>query len=373
LVTGLVYGSSYTYFGNEQLTNNLTASWNVTPKASVAFTYRYGNRNIGVNTAVSAATPTRTIIAITENGGILNAAYRVNSNWDINGSVEALYDDNAMTAMSPRQVRHYRVHTKFRPEKWATFTAAYNDSERHNNTNNSGAALLYGSLNHVDFSRTASLSGVLTPSEHVAVNFDYAYSDVYTATNICYANQDSGFLTGTTSPYFAGAASVNSSGTPLTCVTSATNATPTQWYGRAFMDAPTQHGSVGVVVSPNDKVKYGAGYRISSVNGSQFFTDARAVNGSLASAYQTPYVNIDWTVRPGLVWKAEYNYYGYGEGGPSGAQYCTLNSVATAAASNIVPCASMSVSTGMNSGAAGMTAPRDFHANNISLGLHYEF
>ena len=180
-------------------------------------------------------------------------------------------------------------------------------------------------------------------------------------------------MTGTTSPYFAGAASVNSSGTPLTCVTSATNATPTQWYGRAFMDAPTQHGSVGVVVSPNDKVKYGAGYRISSVNGSQFFTDARAVNGSLASAYQTPYVNIDWTVRPGLVWKAEYNYYGYGEGGPSGAQYCTLNSVATAAASNIVPCASMSVSTGMNSGAAGMTAPRDFHANNISLGLHYEF
>ena len=373
LVTGLVYGSSYTYFGNEQLTNNLTASWTVTPKASLAFTYRYGNRNIGINTAVSAATPTRTIIAITENGGILNAAYRVNSNWDINGSIEAMYDDNAFTAMSPRQVRHYRVHTKFRPEKWATFTAAYNDSERHNNTNNSGATLLYGPLNHVDYSRTASLSGVLTPSEHMAVNFDYAYSDVYTATNICYANQDSGFLAGTTSPYFAGAASVNSSGAPLTCVTSATNATPTQWWARAFMDAPTQHGSVGVLLNPNDKVKYGAGYRISSVNGSQFFTDARAVNGSLQSAYQTPYVNIDWTVRPGLVWKAEYNYYGYGEGGPSGAQYCTLNSVATATAANIVPCATMSVSTGMNSGTAGMTAPRNFHANNLSLGIHYEF
>jgi hypothetical protein len=42
-------------------------------------------------------------------------------------------------------------------------------------------------------------------------------------------------------------------------------------------------------------------------------------------------------------------------------------------ASSIVPCASMSVSTGMNSGTAGMTAPRNFHANNISLGLHYEF
>jgi hypothetical protein len=42
-------------------------------------------------------------------------------------------------------------------------------------------------------------------------------------------------------------------------------------------------------------------------------------------------------------------------------------------ASSIVPCASMSVSTGMNSTSAGMTAPRNFHANNISLGIHYEF
>jgi hypothetical protein len=33
----------------------------------------------------------------------------------------------------------------------------------------------------------------------------------------------------------------------------------------------------------------------------------------------------------------------------------------------------MSVSTGMNEGTAGATAPRDFHANNITLGFHYEF
>jgi hypothetical protein len=371
IATGETYGIVYTYFGNEQLVNNLTASWAVTPKANIAFTYRYGNRNIGLNLNVTS--PARTIFAITENGGILNAAYRVTSNWDINGSVEAMYDDNAFTTMSPRQTRHYRVHTKFRPEKWATFNAAFNDMERHNNTQNTGAVSLYGPLNHVDYSRTGSIGGVLTPNEHVAVDFDYAYNDVYTATNICYTNQDSGFVTGNTSPYFAGAASVGPGGVPLTCPTSATNSTPTQWYAREFMDAPTQHGSVGVVVNPNDKVKYGLGYRVSAVNGSQFFTDARAVNGSLNSKFQTPYLNIDWTVRPGLVWKAEYNYYGYGEGGPSGAQFCTLNSVATATAANIVPCANMTVSTGMNSSNAGVTAPRDFHANNVSVGFHYDF
>ncbi|MGB0083046.1 MAG: hypothetical protein WBP90_16095 [Terracidiphilus sp.] len=371
IATGETYGMVYTYFGNEQLVNNLTASWTVTPKANLAFTYRYGNRNIGLNLNVTS--PARTIFAITEQGGILNAAYRVTNNWDINGTVEAMYDDNAFTTMSPRQLRHYRVHTKFRPTNWATFNASYTDMERHNNTQNTGVASPYGPLNHVDYSRTAGLSGMLTPSEHLAIDFDYIYSDVYTATNICYTNQDSGFLTGTTSPYFAGAASLTPSGAPSTCVTSATNSTPTQWYGRAFMHAPTQHGSVGVDFDPNEKVKYGIGYRMSSVAGSQFFTDARAVNGSLESTYQTPYLNVAYTMHPGLIWKAEYNYFGYGEGGPSGAQNCTLTAVANVTAANIVPCASMSVSTGMNEGNAGATAPRDFHASNITVGFHYEF
>jgi hypothetical protein len=372
IATGETYGIVNTYFGNEQLVNNLTASWTVTPKANIAFTYRYGNRNIGLNLNVTPTT-TRTIFAITEQGGILNAAYRVTSNWDINGTVEAMYDDNAFTAMSPRQLRHYRVHTKFRPAKWATFNASYTDMERHNNTQNTGVVSPYGPLNHVDYSRTAGLSGMLAPNDHLAIDFDYVYSDVYTATNICYTNQDSGFLTGATSPYFAGAASLTSTGTPSTCVTSATNSTPTQWLGRAFMSAPTQHGSVGLDVNPNDKAKFGIGYRVSSVAGSQFFADARAVNGSLQSNYQTPYLNVAYTMHPGFIWKAEYNYFGYGEGGPSGAQNCTLTAVASVTAANIVPCASMSVPTGMNEGAAGATAPRDFHANNITLGFHYEF
>jgi hypothetical protein len=373
IATGEVYGTVNTYFGNEQLINNLTASWTVTPKATVAFTYRYGNRNIGLNLNVTS--PARTIFAITEQGGILNADYRITSNWDINGTVEALYDDNAFTTMSPRQTRHYRVHTKFRPAKWADFSATYTDMERHNNTQNTGVVSPYGQLNHVDYSRTAGLSGMLTPNEHLAINFDYLYSDVYTATNICFPNMDSGFTVSSTntSPYFAGAAPLTSSGAPSVCVTSATNSTPTQWYGRAFMSAPTQHGSVGLDINSDEKVKYGIGYRVSSVAGSQFFIDARAVNGSLQSSYQTPYFNVAYTMHPGLVWKAEYNYYGYGEGGPSGAQNCTLSTVATATTATIVPCATMSVPTGMNEGAAGATAPRDFHASNITLGFHYEF
>jgi hypothetical protein len=142
------------------------------------------------------------------------------------------------------------------------------------------------------------------------------------------------------------------------------------------MDAPTQYGSVALNLSPVDKIHSDIGYRISSVNGSQFFNDARSVNGSLVSAYQTPFVNLAWTVRKGMIMKAEYNYYGYGEGGPSGPQFC---STSTSTTSTVVPCTSLydpsipTSVTGLTESPAGLTAPRNFHANNVTLGVHYEF
>jgi hypothetical protein len=38
-----------------------------------------------------------------------------------------------------------------------------------------------------------------------------------------------------------------------------------------------------------------------------------------------------------------------------------------------VPCASLSEPTGLTESPAGLSAPRNFHANNVTLGLHYEF
>ena len=92
-----------------------------------------------------------------------------------------------------------------------------------------------------------------------------------------------------------------------------------------FQDAPTQYGSAALALSPVNKLHSNIGYRISSVNGSRLFTDARDVNGSLVSTYQTPFVNVAWTIHKGMIWKAEYDYYGYGEGGRSGAQWCSTS------------------------------------------------
>ena len=54
--------------------------------------------------------------------------------------------------------------------------------------------------------------------------------------------------------------------------------------------------------------------------------------------YQSPFLNFAWTIHPGWTWKGGWNYYGYGE-----------------------------------DGLVGPTSPRNFHADILTLALHYEF
>jgi len=365
---------TYNYYGQEYVINNATVSWDPAARARFALTYRYSNRNIGQGVPhqgpipIVTSDPVSGTIAITENAGVFNAALHLAKEWDLNGTVEMGYADNAFTAVGQRQFRQYRVHTLYRPKTWATISASYSDRERHNNTNNNqavvgaGDANYNGPINHVDYSRVGSLGVALTPSEMWGVNLNYSYSDVYAATNTCYS---SGAAAATaTTPAFAGAATVTGSGAPNLCVGNAT------WFARDFQDAPTQFGSISLSYNPIDKVHANLGYTASGVNGSRFFNDARDVNGSMVSTYQSPFVNVSYTMHPGLIWKAQFNYYGYGEGGPSGSPLC---STATSPQAVITPCASIGVPTGLTEGTAGATAPRDFHANNITLGVHYEF
>jgi len=362
------------FFGQEYVINNATASWDVSARARFAFTYRFSNRNIGQGDPhrgpipIIVSDPVSGNIAITENAGVFNAALHLAKQWDLNGTVEAGYADNAFTAVGQRQFRTYRVHTLYKPTAWATISGSYSDRERHNNTNNNqdvvaaGDANYSGPINHVDYFRMGSMGLALTPNEHYGVNLNYTYSDVYAATNVCYTSAAAAATA--TTPAFAGAATVTASGAPNLCVGNTT------WFARDFMSAPTQFGMVSFSYNPTDKIHSNVGYTASDVNGSRFFNDARDVNGSMVSLYQSPFVNLSYTMHPGLIWKAQYNFYGYGEGGPSGSPLC---STATSLTATITPCATIGVPTGMTEGTAGATAPRVFHANNVTLGVHYEF
>lgn len=369
------------YFGQMFTTNNLTVSWDATPRSTFSLTYRYqdhliseGQGTAAHNVPIPANNTTSGEVTIHENGGIFTAALRPAKNWNLNGSVEAMYNDNAFTPMGFRQLRHYRVHTIYRPRTWATVSGAFNDLERHNNTNNEqsfpGNTEPYaGPLDHVDHTRVVSLGTELFPNDRYGLDINYSYSDVYMADNICYLASASAALPGAIIP--AGTACPNNTATR--------SGTYDVGPAKDFEDAPTQYASVAFMYSPVKKVHSNLGYRISSVDGSRFYNDARDVAGSLVSTYQSPYLNFSWEQKPGLTWKADYNFFGYGEGGPSGAQYCSTTNPTPTAPVTPVLCSSLAGvngtggQTGMTISPAGETAPRNFHANNVVLGVHYQF
>ena len=381
------------FFGQRFITNNATVAWDATARATFSLTYRYRNHVIAEGVPHNAPItltcefgidPACGTVTINENGGILNVAVRPTNNWDLNGTVEMIYDDNVFTPVAPRETQHYRIHTLYRPRPWATLSGAYNDLERHNNTNNLHSivdgTVIYqipatvlaaiGPLDHADHSRVLSLGANLMPNEHYGLDLNYAYSDVYTATNACYQGAATVLPGGAIAP-----AAASQSG--LLCLPYTGTRPPVIFGGKDFEDAPTQYVSAAVALSPNPKFHSNIGYRLSDVSGSRLFTDASDVNGTLVSKYQSPFVNLAYTMHPGLIWKAEYNYFGYGEGGQSGAQYCSETVTPAAGATSVttpVLCSTLPY-TAMSAGspAYGFTAPRNFHANNITLGVHFEF
>jgi hypothetical protein len=374
--SGSVGVPNYDFFGQRFITNDLTAIWDGWSRATVSLTYRHRNHviaeglphSVPVATCVPAADPGVTCgtVTINEDGGILNIALRPSSKWDVNGSAEMLYDDNAFTPIGPREVEHFRVHTLYRARTWATLSGAFNDLERSNNTNNTGAAPLDSQLHHADHSRIASVGAQLYPNERYGFDLNYSFSDVFATTNICYLAGATATLPGASTP----------SGTACPSPTANRGGGYDMGPTRDFMDAPTQFGSAALRFSPTDSLKWGLGYRITSVEGSRFYNDARDVAGSLNSTWQSPYINVAYTIHPGWVWKAEYDHYGYGEGGPSGAPYCSTTNPSPTAPSAVVACNSSSLAglqTGLTLPSSGETAPRVFRANNLMLGFHYEF
>jgi hypothetical protein len=376
----------YDFFGQRFITNDLTGTWDGWSRATLSLTYRHVNHLIGEgiphNVPLAVGATNDGTVTINQNGGVFNVSLRPTDQWNIAGSAEVLYADNVFTPVAPRQQQHYRVHALYRPKAWATLSGVFNDMELHNNTDNNQAdivapfmgaptsnpsAVAYaGPLDHVAHTRVAALGAELSPNGHYALDFNYAYSDVYTATNICYLAGASATLPGAATP------------TGTVCPATAANRGNTWDFGPAkdFEDAPTNSLQAAITLSPVKSFHSNIGYNLNAVDGTRFYNDARDVAGSLNSKYQSPFVGLAWTVRPGFVWNARYNYYGYGEGGASGAPLCTTAGPTPTTPSTVVPCNSSTLAglqTGLTLPNSGETAPRDFHANIVTLGFHYEF
>ncbi len=299
--------SGSTFLGMKTHTNTVTGTWEASDRASVSLSYRYRARRIDRSTLEGPEDSFP--LDIHENGGIFAVSLRPKQQWRVNGSLEVSYADKTYTQVSPRALQHYQIRTAYKPRPWATVSASFNDLERRNN-------VLY--VNHLDHSRSATISTSLMPNERYGMDLSYGYVDIFTRTGLCY----------TATPAPAGA----------TAVPAGTACGSNTLLGTGYYDAPTQYGAIGFVWSPVKKLRSAFGYRVNAVSGSTETLNARQVAGTLQSQFHTPYANLAWTLMPGWSWKADWNYYAYGEGAP-----------------------------------VGPTLPRSFHSNIVTIGVHHEF
>ncbi|HEV2679391.1 MAG TPA: hypothetical protein VGV14_02730, partial [Rhodanobacter sp.] len=189
---------------------------------------------------------------------------------------------------------------------WASVAVTFNDQERRDNVT---------LVNHLDHNRSFTAAATISPNERYGADVSYGYTDVFSRTTECYYS---------TVP-----------GPPVPAGTACGSNTILSGF---YYDAPTKYGSFAFMVEPVKQVRTNLGYRISSVYGNTVYDNPRQVPGALNSQYMSPFANIAWTVHPGWVWRGEWNYYGYGEGG-----------------------------------AIGPTSPRAFHSNVVTIAMHYEF
>lgn len=291
----------FQYLNQKTKTDTIELDWDVTNRARLTGGYRYRSRII--------TDAGGDFIPIHENWGLFGAALRPSSQLSINFNLEAMYADKSFTRISPRQLQHYIVRSMYRPHPWLTFNGTINIRESRDNV---------ATVNHLEHNRDVSFGTSISPSARWSLDLNYAYDSIYSSTIECY--------TSTPAPPSAGAA-------PAVCV-----AAGTPLLSNGYYNVPVQFGSIGVMLAPVKRVHLDAGYRTTATNGTSTLINVRQVNSTIQSQFQSPYANLIIDIAPNWSWRANYNFYDYGEGLP-----------------------------------VGPTLPRNFHSNIYTLAVHYAF
>ena len=137
--------------------------------------------------------------------------------------------------------------------------------------------------------------------------------------------------TGVTLPFVTGA----TTGTGTFCTK---NESANPLLAGSYCTNHTNFGMTAIRFKPEKRVTANVGYSITSVDGSTPQFNILQPLGSLQYKYQQPVANLSVDLGHKLAWNMGWNYYQYGEGS-----------------------------------FVGPTAPRYFHANNVTESLRYSF
>ena len=242
------------------------------------------NKATGVITETGPETANdsaRNLYNIHESAVVLGFAARPTDQLRINADIMAGYNDNSFTRISPRQLQSYKVHASYKPKMWASIDASVDIHENRDN--------VY-TVDNTEHGRTYSFSTTLSPYSYLWIDFGYNYVDIYTQTEICFAD------TGSTA--FTQACPVATSPVPLGTL--------------GMYESRDHYLYADVMWKPYKRVTALVGYLGSIVRGDTTFLNPLTPTGTLDFNYLKPYAAITIDIWKGVSYKTAWNYYGYG-------------------------------------------------------------
>ena len=330
------------FFKQDEKTNTVQLQYDVTRKFGARLGYRYDRRHIDSSfddLLVETFDPTNALRGAcvggtTENGVctanvpssadqgfevqehsvLAGASFRASAKLRANLDAEESYANYSLTRISPRKESRYRASGIYTPRPWANLGASMNllgNSNEDARVNYRGHSYDYG------------FNADLNPHRRVGADMAYNYLGFQQNAIICFNDTPP---TGVVLPVVtnAGSCAANDANNPLL-----TN---------GYYESTTHYGMTALLLRPAPRVTTRIGYSITSVSGSIPQFNILQPQGPLSNTYHLPLADVDVDIAHDLAWRLGWNYYQYGE-----------------------------------NDFVGPTAPRYFHANDVTVALKYAF
>jgi hypothetical protein len=303
-------------FNQKWKRNQTDLAWDITKKAGVRIGFRYGDKVFDHFLDYSGD---QDHIVVKEYTALLGLWARPTHSLRLNFDLEHTNYNNVIVRMAPRKESRYRFQTTYTPRPWAVLGASINILQDAN------ADIL---TNYVGHNRNFGLTASISPRERFGLDLAYNYNNVIQNALICFNDTPP---VGVILPFVSNAAScaANDPANPL--------------LANSYYTDQTHFGMTTIRFKPAKRLTANLGYSITSVEGRIPQFNILQPLGSTQYKYQQPVANLSVDLGHKLAFNMGWNYYQYNEGSPNEGSF------------------------------VGPTAPRYFHANNLTESLRYAF
>jgi hypothetical protein len=240
----------------------------------------------------------------------------------LNFDLEHTNYDNVIVRMAPRKESRYRFQTTYTPRPWAVLGGSINILQDAN------ADVL---TNYVGHNQNYGVTASLAPRERFGLDLAYNYNNVIQNALICFNDTPPASVV---LPFVA-----NSTLCPGPAPIPPATAPANPLLNNSFYTNHTHFGMTAIRFIPAKRLTANVGYSITSVDGAIPQFNLLQPLGSSQYKYYQPIANLRIDIGHRFAYNMGWNYYQYNEG----------------------------------SFFVGPTAPRYFHANNVTESLRYEF